>query len=215
MDVVGLIKGYASFANSPYNSFDMANRTINVQFEIELDEYATERVVQALGCKPSKLSETLSIYGKAALLEYIEMFRGNASLRLAVDTREQRLLQIILSVYEGELPGEAVVARLFHLTRSQARSLLRTVLEKKAFELREHISKACVSVLEPIDVNSSNPIEVMINNPRVFEVLNQILTDNGKAPLLEKVTVTKYTLDKAALTVLRKHFDLDGGVDNG
>lgn len=193
----------------------MANRTINVQFKIELDEDATERVIQALGCKPNKLSETLSIYGKAALLEYIEMFCGNVSLRMAVDTREQRLLQIILAFYEDDIPDEASVARLFHLTRGQARSLLRAVLEKKAFELRDHLRKACTAVIEPIDATASSPIEVMIKNPRIFEALNQILTDHGRVPLLERIAVTKYSLDKASLIVLRKHFDLDGGTGNG
>lgn len=194
----------------------MANRTIDIQFKIELDEETTERLIQALGGKQSKLAETLSIYGKAALLEYIEMFSGNISLRMAVDTREQRLLQIILAVYEGDVPDEAIVARLFHITRGQARSLLRAVLEKRAFELREHIRKACVAVIKPIDAKSTDPIEVVIKNPRIFEALNQILIDNSRAvPPLKSVGISKYRLDKASLAVLRKHLKLDSGTDNG
>ncbi|MDT4896423.1 MAG: hypothetical protein QOH25_1500 [Acidobacteriota bacterium] len=178
---------------------------------MDVDDEVTARLADVLGCKSSELSKYLSIYGKAALLEYIEMFCGNMSLRMAVDTREQRLLQIILAAYEGNIPDEATVARLFHFTRSQARSLLRAVLEKKAFELKDHVRKACITVLQAIAPNSSEPIEVMIKNQRVLEALNQLLADDGRVPLLERTSGAKYKLDKASLAVLQKCFEMDGG----
>ena len=192
----------------------MANRTVDIRFKIDLDDETEQRLLDVLQTKTSKLPETLSIYSKAALLEYIEMFSGNMSLRMAVDTREQRLLQIMLAAYEGDIPDEATVARLFHLTRGQARSLLRAVLEKKAFELKDHVHKACIAVLVVVD-DTANPIEIVIKNPRVFETLNQILTDDGRVPLLERVTVSKYKLDKASLVALRKFFGIGDGGGNG
>ena len=192
----------------------MSNSTIDIRFKIDVDDDVAARLASVLGCKSSELSKNLSIYGKAALLEYIEMFCGNMSLRMAVDTREQRLLQIILAAYEDDIPNEAIVSRLFHLTRGQARSLLRAVLEKKAFELKNHVHKACITVLQAIDPNASEPIEVMIKNQRVLEALNLLLTDDGRVPLLERIAGAKYKLDKASLAVLRKCFKMEG-VSNG
>lgn len=192
----------------------MANHTVEIRFKIDLDDETEKRLIDVLQTKASELPKTLSIYSRAALLEYIEMFCGNMSLRMAVDTREQRLLQIILAAYEGNIPDEATVARLFHLTRGQARSLLRTVLEKKAFELKDHVHKACIAVLVAVD-DTANPIEVTIKNPRVFESLNQILTDDGRVPLLERVAISKYKLDKVSLVALRKFFEMGDGSGNG
>ena len=182
---------------------------MQIQFNVDIDKEKEERLVASLGCKPPALSKALSIYSKAALLEYVEMFCDASSFRTIADAREQRLLQIILAAYDGDLPDEAIVAHLFHLTRVQARFLLRSVLEKRDFELREHLRKACVVALQSID-DSSKPLQISIKNPRVYEALDRILTDYGEVPILERVGPSKYKLDKKSLEVLRAHFNLEG-----
>lgn len=183
---------------------------MQIRFDLDIDKDKEERVIASLSCKPAELSKALSVYSKAALLEYVEMFCDASAFRTIADAREQRLLQIILAAFDGGLPDEAVVAHLFHLTRVQARSLLRSVLEKRDFELREQLRKACVVVLQTID-RAATPLHVKIKNPRVYEALDRILTDYGEVPILELVGPSKYKLDKKSLDVLRAHFNLTDG----
>ncbi|HEY5883177.1 MAG TPA: hypothetical protein VIT88_00735 [Pyrinomonadaceae bacterium] len=179
---------------------------MEIKFKIEIDTGKEERLVQSLGCTKAKLQEELSVYAKAALSEYVEMFCGISSVRTIGDVREQRLLQIILADDSRDLPTEPTVSRLFHMTHVQARTLLRSVFEKRDFEIRGRLIKACVEVVKNPD-RSVDPIILTIKNPRVAEALNRVLEENGEVPFLQrKDGASQYSVDKNSLPVLEKYF---------
>lgn len=181
---------------------------MQIQFTIEIPEDKQERLIRSLNCDKSKLQEELTVYAKAALSEYIEMFSGIGSVRTIGDVREQRLLQIILADDSRDLPTEPIVSRLFHITRTQARSLLRSVFEKRDFETADRLSKACVEALQKVD-KSIDPITLTIKNPRVYEALDRVLIEAGNVPLLQRTnSASLYAVDPNSLPVLLKHFGL-------
>lgn len=184
---------------------------MQIQFTIEkIPDDKQERLLRCLNCEESKLQEQLSVYAKAALSEYIEMFSGASSIRTIGDVREQRLLQIILADPGRDLPTEPIVSRLFHITYVQARTLLRSVFEKRDFETRVRLANACVEALKKVD-KSIDPITLTIKNPRVYEALDRVLTEAGNVPLLQRTnSASLYAVDKNSLPVLLKYFGLDG-----
>ena len=180
---------------------------MQIQFTLSLDPDRESRLIEALGCTKTALPAELSIYAKAALSEYVEMFSGIAAPRTIGEMREQRLLQIILAD-KRQLPTDRIISNLFHLTRAQARTLLRAVFEKREFETGERLRQACIDVLKDPD-ESIDPIRLTIKDLRVFEALDRVLYDNGGVPLLQRTeSAAKFAIDKESLGVLRSHFGL-------
>lgn len=185
---------------------------MQIQFTIDIDKDKDkeERLIRSLDCPKSKLQDELAVYAKAALSEYVEMFCGISSIRTIGDVREQRLLQIILADDGRALPTEPIVSRLFHITYVQARTLLRSVFEKRDFEIRDRLRKACIEVLQNPNT-STKPTTLTIRNPRVAEALDRVLSDEGKVPLLQrKDGASQYGVDNNSLPVLLKYFGLAG-----
>jgi hypothetical protein len=183
---------------------------MQIQFTLDIDKDKEARLIKSLDCTKEKLSEGLTIYAKAALSEYIEMFCNTSPIRTIGDTREQRLLQIILADAAGNLPTEAMVSRLFHITRVQARTLLRSVFEKRDFETGARLRKACVEVLNNA-TKEIKPMTLTINNPRVYEALERVLSDHGQVQLLKHTdSAAVYEVNDKSLQVLEKHFGLSG-----
>jgi hypothetical protein len=167
---------------------------MQIQFTLHIDQEREDRLIRAIGCKKTELPTELSIYAKAALSEYVEMFSGISAQRTIGELREQRLLQIILAD-SRQLPTDRMVSQLFHLTRSQARTLLRAVFEKREFETGERIRQACIDVLKNAD-KTIKPIRLTINDLRVCEALDRVLYDDGRVPLLQRTdSAAKYGVD--------------------
>lgn len=181
-----------------------------IKFTIEVDGPKQERLLRALNCQEPKLTEELAYYAKAALSEYIEMFCGISSIRTIGDVREQRLLQIMLADEGRELPTDPIVSRLFHITYVQARTLLRSVFEKRDFEMRVRLQNACIAAVQKVD-QTVNPHTLTIKNPRVYEALDRILAEAGNVPLLTRTnSASVYQVDKNSLPVLQQYFKPGG-----
>src|SRR5258706_12093004 len=111
-----------------------------MKIEIDVDITSEQdRLTAALNCKKSDLQKVLQAHAKAATMEYVQMFVGRASLKAAADSKEIRLLMMIVYVYDGKPPDEYEVSRVFHLTLSQARTLIKSVMAKYQFELDKGI----------------------------------------------------------------------------
>jgi hypothetical protein len=180
---------------------------MQIQFTLNVDQDREDRLIRAIGCTKTALPAELSIYAKAALSEYVDMFSGITAPRTIGEMREQRLLQIILAD-SRQLPTDRIVSQLFHLTRAQARTLLRSVFEKREFETGERLRQACIDVLKNPD-KSIDPITLTIKDLRVYEALDRVLSERGDVPLLQRTDfAAKYGVDENSLKVLLKHFGL-------
>jgi hypothetical protein len=180
---------------------------MQIQFTINIDQDREDRLVKAIGCTKTALSAELNVYAKAALSEYVDMFSGITAPRTIGEMREQRLLQIIIAD-SRQLPTDRMVSQLFHVTRAQARTLLRAVFEKREFETGERLRQVCIDVVKNAD-KSVDPFTLTINDLRVYEALDRVLYERGDVPLLQRTdSAAKYGAHKNSLKALQKHFGL-------
>jgi hypothetical protein len=179
---------------------------MHIEFDFDLSADERTRLASTLGCKPGELEERLSVYGRAAIREYVNGFLGNWTATRAADLQEYRLLALILDVFGGGIPDEDIVVRHFSITPSQARSLIRSVLSKHQFELSGPLTAALAQVIENCAQQQADGLyEVVINNTTVVEELNRRLASiNGRLPQIAKKrgTVSVYQASPASYEAL-------------
>lgn len=111
--------------------------------------------------------------GKAALREYIDVFLGLSTFK-AAEAREQRLLLMILEAWNGRVPGDAEVGRLFNMTPTAARSLIRTVAARHRLRLAAALTVAASAAVRGA-VEEVDGARRMLAEPVIVEHLNAIL----------------------------------------
>ncbi|QKD19519.1 hypothetical protein HGP13_33665 [Mesorhizobium sp. NZP2077] len=151
---------------------------MDLNTSVRLSAEEQTQLTEIFGADP--LANALANLGKAALREYVEMLLGQSTLR-SPDAREQRLLLLILEANDGAVPGEAKVAQMFNLTRTGARSLIRSVLSRYRLRLAAPIRKAAIQVLQDCGPENDGFRRVSVGNPVVVEYLNSLLAElNGE-----------------------------------
>lgn len=106
---------------------------LNVQAAMTITSEEETALCGLIECDPGELNARLAPYAAAALREYVEMFSGQAT-STASDTRERRLLAILLAP-GANFPTDERIARMFNVTITAARSLLRTTLSRHRLRL--------------------------------------------------------------------------------
>jgi hypothetical protein len=107
--------------------------TLTINATINLTDEEAAAVADALGCTVPQLQAKFAPYAPAAMREYLDMFGGQAMTSVS-DARDRRLLAILLAL--ADFPSDETIARLFSLTGSAARALLRTTLSRHRNRLK-------------------------------------------------------------------------------
>ena len=97
---------------------------IRTEFDLILSDTNAARLARALGKQDSELTETLGRVAAAGAQEIVDMLIGLVDTSRAAANREHRLVLISEHIYEGILPDEDTVGKIFRCTRAQARSLI-------------------------------------------------------------------------------------------
>jgi hypothetical protein len=183
---------------------------MRIIFDIQLTDEEQNKLTRVLGCDSGKLAEVLKAHGSSALDEYIQMYLGRPSLRFAADAREVRLVTLIKHVFDGSIPDEHTVSRLFHLTAAQSRSLIRSVLAKYQLELDDGIQSLYVKALKDGKRRQTDDsYEIDVRNSAVVDGLNQaLMTMDGRLPRIAKKTGTVgvFVIDVASYQKLCEKF---------
>jgi hypothetical protein len=148
-----------------------------------------------LGVAVADLPEHLEAHANAAVEEYVRMFLGQRVYTRGSDIREYRLLLLIKHALGGRIPSEAEVSRLFQTTESQSRSLIRSVMSKFQYELREEIVQTLRETLSESGRESDEAdYEVVIDSDNVVDELNRrIQAIDGTLPAIQKKRGTAST----------------------
>ena len=133
----------------------------------------------------------------AAIEEYKTMMNGEKLISTITEWREYRLFLLIKNVKKEEILNDKNVSRIFQISESSARNLLRNVMikygsDKDIAGLKEEIKKQVVNRIEKN--KSTKMFEFECQSQIVIDWLNEMLEDK---PGLEKVmrkpkTVSKY-----------------------
>lgn len=156
------------------------HRDINMQITTTLTLTQTEEaeISAILGCNAADLNTRLNSCLAASIQEYLAMFRGQKVFKRGSDLLEYRLLLLIETAFNGEIPDERTVSSLFQTTLTESRSLIRSVISKYQYQLKSHIEKTLsASLIAANRQNNTQDYTVVINSQNVVDELNKALAD--------------------------------------
>lgn len=131
-----------------------------------------------LGCNVADLNTHLNSCLAASIQEYLAMFRGQKVFKRGSDLLEYRLLLLIETAFNGEIPDERTVSSLFQTTLTESRSLIRSVISKYQYQLKSHIEKTLgASLIAANRQNNTQDYTVVIKSQNVVDELNKALAD--------------------------------------
>lgn len=146
----------------------------------------------------------------ASFLEYKDMLLGNGLPTRADEIKQHRLFHLIKHYFRGRIPNEAEVSRMFQLTESESKSLIKNVRTRFRYQLESEINNTLKQVMLEYTKNDDK-YEVIIQSDNVLEELNRILTQVN--PVLEPIkkvrdSSRKYSMAEDTYNALKRHFDL-------
>lgn len=185
--------------------------TININFDVTLDDYEIELLEEILGISANSdsIEEVLSQYAKSSLEEYIRMFMGQKVFTRGSDFKEYRLFLIIKKALNENMPDEETISRLFQLTSSESRSLLRSVMSKYQYDLNPAIDRSIKTTLMRID-QSEDP-HTFTSTGNIVNYLNRVLTslDGSLQPIKHKSnTVAVFEIRPASYEALAEKYQI-------
>jgi hypothetical protein len=121
---------------------------------LTVDDADCIHLAQTLGCDVDQLSQKLVGHAQAALNEYVAMYLGRGTPTQAREIFENRLALLMTQALNDGVPSDDDVARLFNVSRSQARTLLRNTISRRRFLLADVFkasAKAALKAAKPIE----------------------------------------------------------------
>ena len=179
-----------------------------ISVSAQLNDAERVQISQILGCDPKSLDKTLQPFAAAGLEEYLRMILGQRVFTRGSDILEHRLLLLTKAAFNGRIPDEQRVSALFQLSSTGSRSLIRAVLAKYQYELRDEIDATMRDALESVD-EDEHGWTFTVNSENVVETMNRILAViDGTLPQVSKkpTTVSTYNLRPSSYGKLCSHF---------
>lgn len=158
---------------------------LNLNFTIELSDEDAEAIADTLGCLVDEIEEQLVPYASAALTEYADMLTGQA-MTTVTELRERRLVAILLAL--PEFPTDEQIARMFNLTSTQGRTLLRTTISRHRNRLKAAIEAAACRFIAACVGEEGAEKEARFPNAVVIDMLNRQLATaaDPRSPIRRK-----------------------------
>ena len=166
-----------------------------------------------LGCSEDELAIALVPYASAALEELVTMFLGQKVFSRGSDIREYRLYLLIKHAFSSRIPNEQDVCRLFQSTASGSRSLIRAVMSKYQYLLKDAIDDTLRDCLNAVEVSEGNDsVTLAIRNLNLVDELNRELgeIDSSLPPVQKKRgSVSTYELKPSSYNKLCERFGVE------
>lgn len=160
-----------------------------------LTDEEREQLAGTLGVDERELGEALVPFAHAGVEELVRMVLGQKVYTRGSDIREYRLLLLIKHVFDGRIPGEAEVSRLFGSTESGSRSLIRSVMSKYQYELSAEIAVSLRELLAGANQEEDgDPYEIVVHSSNLVDELDRrIQSIDGTLPSVKKKRGTAST----------------------
>ncbi len=137
------------------------------------------------------------------------MMLGQRVLTRGQDIREYRLSLLIRFVFGGRLPSDQQISALFQTTITQSRALLRAVMSKYQYELKDAIRATLRDELQRAQLQQSGEWLLTCDSENVIEAFNrEIATVDGALPQVTRSrgTVGAYDIQASTHAVLLLQF---------
>jgi hypothetical protein len=183
-----------------------------VTVNLNLNKEELAQLAGILKAKPSEIEGKFAPYADAAVQEYARMFLGQKVFTRGSDMREYRLFLLIRLAFNNSLPDEQTVCDLFQCTLSQSRALIRAVISKYQYELRDAIDGTLSRTLKSAEADEAGDgMTVTINSENIIAEFNKVLASvDGSLPQIVKKagTVSTYHMKESSYQSLCKRFGL-------
>ena len=138
------------------------------------------------------------------------MFLGQKVFTRGSDLLEYRLLLLTEHAFEGRIPDVQEVCNLFQMTSSGGRSLIRAVMSKYQYQLRDAIQATMSCLLDSAEVDADRTcVSLAVHNTNLVDDLNGALTDiDTSLPPVQKKrgSVSTYELQPSSYHRLCERF---------
>jgi hypothetical protein len=184
---------------------------MDVTATLGLPNADTAELARIIGCDEGELEDVLAAYATAALEEYTTMFLGQKVFKRGSDLLEYRLCLLIKHAFDNRIPDESQVSRLFQISATESRSLIRSVMSKYQYLLHSAIERSVVMTLDSAaPAEDGGPYLATINNANIVEALNLALAEiDGTLKQVSKQrgSVSTFEIAPASYARLRERFN--------
>lgn len=174
---------------------------VDLDVKVTLSEADMRMLASIIGCDVNGLANRLGGFVSASAEEYVTMMLGQKVFRRGADIQEYRLYLLIKHVFNG-IPDEQQICRLFQLTASESRSLIRSVMSKYQYVLKDAINSSLLEVLRLAGAKEEGgEYYVRIDNSSIVDSLNVLLSvhDGSLQPVVKRRgCVSEYEISPAS-----------------
>lgn len=179
---------------------------MKISVDVQLTNDEESELAEILSCKKTDLRDELTGYAAAAIVEYVSMFQGKRVFTRGSDIMEYRLLLLIERAFEGRVPDEVEVSKLFQLTSNAARALIRAVMSKYQYQLKDAITETIRRLLQSAEIErQGQPATIAVHNLTLVDELNRTLAneDTNHTPVSKvRGSVSTYELIPSSYNAL-------------
>jgi hypothetical protein len=180
--------------------------------KLDLASADQKELARILSCKEGDLPKVLISYAGAATEEMVTMILGQRVFTRGSDLLEYRLLLLIKHAFGGKIPDEQEICRLFQMTATASRALIRAVMSKFQYLLKSEIEGTLKSLISEANVEKEgNVVSVSVHNLNLVDELNRELAeaDTNLPPVQKKRgSVSTYVLQPSAYLRLCTRFGI-------
>lgn len=183
---------------------------MEIKFDITFDTTETDLLKSILHCTDTELNDRLNKVARAAYEEYRKMILGQKVFTRGKDIIEFRLFIFIKYFFDGKIPEEQKICDLFQVTATESRALIKSIMSKYQYELRDTIQSSIKEQVEKINLDeNSEEYKISIQNQYFKDELNRVLgTIDTSLPVIQidKGTIATYIVKPSSYLKLCEHF---------
>jgi len=129
----------------------------------------------------------------------------------ADETKQNRLLYLILFYFQSTLPTESQISTIFQLTQSQSKTLLKNVVSKYRHKIEKILNATMSEVIEQAEFHDGLYL-VVIQSDIVRDELDMLITQNEPTykPITKKRgSAGQYEISEDSYNLLRGELGID------
>jgi len=184
---------------------------MRITTELVIDDAGCNELARILKCSVRNLPGRLALYASAAIEEYVSMFRGQKVFTRGSDITEYRLFLLITKAMGNSIPGEQDVCSLFQTSTTESRALIRAVMSKYQYSLRDAVNSSMKQIIRDARQNEEDGTrEVTVDSLNIVEELNRLLAtiDGALRPITRKRgSVSTYEISPASYARLDENLN--------
>lgn len=187
---------------------------MRINFNVDLNDGDLELLKKILHCEnENQLVVKMSKLAHTSFEEIIKMIIGQKVFTRGKDILEYRLFNLVKFFFDGKIPKEQQICDFFQVTATESRSLIRSVISKYQYELKDAIFLSLKEQIQAANFDS-NSIDHVISIHSLFVVdeLNKILGSiDSELQKIEKKsgTISTYIIKPASYDRLCNYFGLN------